>query len=127
MALVAYARVSTQDQHLHLQQDALRSAGCSKIYTDTMSGGALERKGLDEALDYARAGDTLVLVSPLARWRSNACNYPYLWPATGRSWLRLRSMFAPDLAGRLTSLVMAIAIRRGLRATGANDVALPGR
>ncbi len=45
----------------HLQQDALKDAGCSKIYTDTMSGGALERKGLDEALDYVRAGDTLVV------------------------------------------------------------------
>src|SRR5918992_1502302 len=61
MALIGYARVSTQDQHLHLQHDALTGAGCIKIYTDTMSGGAVERKGLDEALDYVREGDTLVV------------------------------------------------------------------
>jgi DNA invertase Pin-like site-specific DNA recombinase len=61
MALIGYARVSTQDQHLHLQRDALTSAGCSKIYTDTVSGSTTERKGLDEALGYLRTGDTLVV------------------------------------------------------------------
>jgi DNA invertase Pin-like site-specific DNA recombinase len=61
MALIGYARVSTQDQHLHLQQDALKSAGCIKIFTDTMSGATTERKGLDEALAYLRDGDTLVV------------------------------------------------------------------
>jgi DNA invertase Pin-like site-specific DNA recombinase len=61
MALIGYARVSTTDQHLHLQQDALKSAGCLKIFTDTISGATTERKGLDEALDYVRSGDTLVV------------------------------------------------------------------
>jgi len=61
MSLIGYARVSTQDQHLHLQQDALKSAGCLKIFTDTISGATTERKGLDEALDYVRSGDTLVV------------------------------------------------------------------
>ena len=61
MALIGYARVSTHDQHVHLQQDALRDAGCSKIYTDMVTGSAAERKGLDEALGYARTGDTLVV------------------------------------------------------------------
>ena len=61
MSLIGYARVSTQDQHLHLQQDALKSVGCLKIFTDTMSGSTTERKGLDEALEYLRAGDTLVV------------------------------------------------------------------
>src|SRR5664279_3429490 len=61
MALIGYARVSTQDQHLHLQQDALKNAGCSKIFTDTISGATIERKGLDEALEYLRTGDTLVV------------------------------------------------------------------
>ncbi len=61
MSLIGYARVSTQDQHLHLQQDALKSVGCLKIFTDTMSGSTTERKGLDEALEYLRAGDSLVV------------------------------------------------------------------
>ena len=42
MALIGYARVSTQDQHLDLQRDALMNAGCSKIFTDTISGAAGE-------------------------------------------------------------------------------------
>ncbi len=61
MALIGYARVSTQDQNLHLQKDALTKAGCEKIYTDTISGSTQERKGLDEALNFLRSGDTLVV------------------------------------------------------------------
>jgi DNA invertase Pin-like site-specific DNA recombinase len=61
MALIGYARVSTQDQHLHLQQDALKSAGCLKIFTDTISGAKQERKGLEEALNFLREGDILVV------------------------------------------------------------------
>jgi DNA invertase Pin-like site-specific DNA recombinase len=56
MALIGYARVSTHEQHLHLQQDALSAAGCLKIFTDTISGTKSERKGLAEALDYIRKG-----------------------------------------------------------------------
>jgi DNA invertase Pin-like site-specific DNA recombinase len=59
--LIGYARVSTHDQTLNLQQDALQKAGCNKIFTDTASGTKAERKGLDEALAYVRPGDTLVV------------------------------------------------------------------
>jgi len=59
--LVGYARVSTTDQTLDLQHDALTSAGCSKIFTDTASGAQAERKGLTEALSYVRPGDSLVV------------------------------------------------------------------
>jgi DNA invertase Pin-like site-specific DNA recombinase len=59
--LVGYARVSTTDQTLALQQDTLQQAGCTKIFTDTASGAQTERKGLAEALSYVRAGDTLVV------------------------------------------------------------------
>jgi DNA invertase Pin-like site-specific DNA recombinase len=59
--LIGYARVSTQEQTLNLQQDALLSAGCTKIFTDTASGAKSDRKGLDEALNYVRKGDTLVV------------------------------------------------------------------
>ncbi len=59
--LIGYARVSTHEQTLNLQQDALHKAGCSKIFTDTASGAKAERKGLEEALNYVRKGDTLVV------------------------------------------------------------------
>lgn len=59
--LIGYARVSTTDQTLALQQDALEKEGCTKIYTDTVSGATTERKGLEEALSYLREGDTLVV------------------------------------------------------------------
>src|SRR5579859_7251317 len=59
--LIGYARVSTQDQTLHLQQDALEKIGCAKMFTDTISGATTDRHGFDEALHYVRAGDTLVV------------------------------------------------------------------
>ncbi len=59
--LIGYARVSTHDQTVNLQQDALKKAGCTKIFTDTITGSTFERKGLDEALSFVREGDTLVV------------------------------------------------------------------
>jgi DNA invertase Pin-like site-specific DNA recombinase len=59
--LIGYARVSTADQTLDLQKDALKKAGCRPIFTDTASGSKAERKGLDEALNFMRDGDTLVV------------------------------------------------------------------
>jgi DNA invertase Pin-like site-specific DNA recombinase len=59
--LIGYARVSTHEQTLALQQDALTTAGCKKIFTDTASGAKTERIGLEEALNYVRNGDTLVV------------------------------------------------------------------
>lgn len=59
--LIGYARVSTPDQKLDLQQDALQQAGCERVFTDVASGSKTERPGLAEALAYARAGDTLVV------------------------------------------------------------------
>ena len=59
--LIGYARVSTHDQTLALQQDALRQAGCDQTFPDTASGSLSERKGLAEALSRLRVGDTLVV------------------------------------------------------------------
>jgi DNA invertase Pin-like site-specific DNA recombinase len=59
--LIGYARVSTTEQTLDLQKDALQNAGCDRIFTDTASGAKVERVGLEEALNYVRAGDTLVV------------------------------------------------------------------
>ena len=58
---IGYARVSTQDQHLDLQEDALKRAGCEKIVVDRVSGTVAERPGLAHVKDLLRAGDTLVV------------------------------------------------------------------
>jgi DNA invertase Pin-like site-specific DNA recombinase len=58
---IGYACISTQDQTLALQQDALEKADCELIFTDRVSGTKAERKGLTEALSHLRAGDTLVV------------------------------------------------------------------
>ncbi len=75
---VGYARVSTVDQTLVLQEDALKQADCAIIYRDTVSGAKAERPGLQKALDYVRAGDTLIA------WRLDRLG---------------RSAFAPDRDG----------------------------
>src|SRR4051812_45161622 len=58
--LIGYARVSTLDQTLDLQQNALTAAGCEQLYTDTVSGSVTDCPGLTEALSHLRPGDTLV-------------------------------------------------------------------
>lgn len=59
--LIGYARVSTEEQNLDLQIDALTKAGCEKIFSDKDSRTSFNRSGLLEALDYLREGDTLVI------------------------------------------------------------------
>src|SRR3954463_14043757 len=59
--LIGYARISTDDQNLDLQRDALEKAGCEQIYTDRVSGTKASRPGLTEALSHLRSGDTLVV------------------------------------------------------------------
>ena len=75
--LIGYGRISTADQDLAMQRDALTKAGCEKIYTDTMSGAKANRPGLLESLEFARKGDVLVV------WRLD----------------RLAATQAPDLGG----------------------------
>ena len=59
--LIGYARVSTDDQNLDLQRDALRAAGCEKIHEDRISGAKAARPGLAKALEMARVGDVLAV------------------------------------------------------------------
>jgi DNA invertase Pin-like site-specific DNA recombinase len=59
--LVGYARVSTQDQNLDLQKDALKKAGCERILVDQASGAKSERPGYNAAMQVLRKGDTLVV------------------------------------------------------------------
>lgn len=61
MALIGYARVSTTDQTTALQIDALKAAGCQRIFEDELSGSTTQRPGLAECLNYVREGDTLVV------------------------------------------------------------------
>jgi hypothetical protein len=59
--LLGYARVSTVDQNLALQRDALTEAGCAKIFIEQMSGAVTDRPALHDALEFARSGDTLIV------------------------------------------------------------------
>lgn len=59
--LIGYARVSTGEQSLNLQTDALRQAGCEKIFTDKISGAKAERPGLSEMMKMLREDDTLII------------------------------------------------------------------
>ena len=59
--LIGYARVLTVDQNLALQRDALTEAGCTKIFTEQMSGAVTDRPALHDALEFARSGYTLIV------------------------------------------------------------------
>jgi DNA invertase Pin-like site-specific DNA recombinase len=59
--LIGYARVSTNDQNLDLQTDALTKGGCKKIFSDVASGAKSDREGLAEGIGFMREGDTLVV------------------------------------------------------------------
>src|SRR5260221_14634180 len=59
--LIGYARVSTLEQDIALQVDALKKSDCDNIFDDTASGATTQRPGLTEALSYVRKGDTLVV------------------------------------------------------------------
>lgn len=59
--LLGYARVSTIDQNLALQRDALAEAGCGRIFTEQLSGAMTDRPALRDALEFARRGDTLIV------------------------------------------------------------------
>lgn len=77
--LIGYARVSSLDQSLDLQRDALKVACCERIFEDKVSGAKDSRPGLGAALDHLRPGDTLVGVvlrslSPSAKSRYEVPN-----------------------------------------------------
>lgn len=59
--LIGYARVSTADQDMAMQIEALDKAGCHRVFRDVASGAKSDRTGLDEALAFLRPGDTLVV------------------------------------------------------------------
>jgi DNA invertase Pin-like site-specific DNA recombinase len=59
--LIGYARISTSDQNLDLQLDALERAGADKVFSDVASGAKTARPGLDQVLSHVREGDTLIV------------------------------------------------------------------
>lgn len=59
--IIGYARVSTQDQNTELQIDALKQAGCERIYQEKMTGATRQRPELDACLNMLREGDTLLV------------------------------------------------------------------
>ena len=61
MAAIGYARVSTTDQDLALQLDALAKAGCARVFEDRASGATTDRPGLAAALGFVREGDILTV------------------------------------------------------------------
>jgi len=67
---VGYARVSSIGQNLDSQIDALKAAGCKKIFTDKMTGSRMDRPGWDQLMEYVRPGDVLVVAELSRRTRS---------------------------------------------------------
>jgi len=65
---MGYARVSTDHQQLAAQTDALAAAGCSKVFTDQMSGVREDRPGLVALLGHVRVGDTVVVLACWTGW-----------------------------------------------------------
>jgi len=59
--LIGYARISTNDQNLDMQRDALKKAGCEKVFIEQMSGGIDSRPELDQTMKALSEGDTLVV------------------------------------------------------------------
>ncbi len=104
---IGYARVSTADQTLAMQRDALTAAGCDKIFADEgISGSITARRGLDRALAELAPGDTLV-VCKLDRLGRSLSHLVTLIAELGQRGINLRSLSDPiDTAGASGRLVL---------------------
>jgi len=110
-ANIGYARVSTAEQTLNLQRDALREAGCEKIFADRgVSGSLSSRPGLDRALAWLRPGDTLI-VWKLDRLGRSLSHLVQTIAALGERGVNFRSLSDPidtqSPGGRLVLHIMA--------------------
>jgi DNA invertase Pin-like site-specific DNA recombinase len=108
--LIGYARVSTTDQNLDLQRDALTAAGCERIFTDELTGSSTKRPGLDQALAALSAGDTLI-VWKLDRLGRSLSHLVQIIDELGRREIGFRSLSDPidtaSAGGRLVLHIMA--------------------
>lgn len=86
---IGYARVSTREQHLDMQLEALRAAGCEKIFSEKMTGRQQNRPELDACLNFLREGDTLV-VYKLDRLGRSLKTFLHCWRT-----LRIKAYYSP--------------------------------
>jgi hypothetical protein len=95
--LLGYARISTGDQHPDLQVDALKAAGCYRVFIDTASGALAARPALEQVLDQLRPGDTLVvwkLAASAGRCATWSTPSPP-WPTAGLGSARCKRRSTP--------------------------------
>jgi DNA invertase Pin-like site-specific DNA recombinase len=91
MATIGYARVSSSDQSLDRQTDALTAAGCERTFTEKITGARRDRPQLDALLDYARPGDTIV-VTELARLGRSLLDLISIVGGLGQRGIEFRSL-----------------------------------
>ena len=111
--LIGYARVSTQDQNLDLQHEALKQAGCEKLYEDKISGLRADKPGLEQALEQLREGDTFVVwkLDRLGRSVKNLIEFTNQLEKNVNVWriaYSLRSVKMLRLAKELSSHVIGL-------------------
>jgi DNA invertase Pin-like site-specific DNA recombinase len=109
--LIGYARVSTHDQTINLQRDALKSAGCKRIFADQgVNGTVTRRRGLTRALASLKPGDTLV-VWKLDRLGRSLAHLVQMIAELGARGVNFRSLSDPidteSAGGRLVLHIMA--------------------
>ena len=86
--LLGYARISTTDQQPQLQVDALRHAGCYRVFTETASGARADRPTLAQVLDQLRSAERTTAGLAAARARGRQGGRPSVMTATGCGWPR---------------------------------------
>ena len=114
MALIGYARVSTAEQDTALQTDALRKAGCERIFDDTVSGDKADRPGLTAALAFLRLRDRLRHWLPFGRMTK------WVEVPVGEAMATATTPGAPATMGtRLTAPLVGKGAANGAAAAGA--------